>query len=199
MHPCMTAALLLACALACPIDAHAQSASAPADTATAAPQWTNDTGRIAVNAADAVAEATMVLDNNGLNPRSIESRIQATFGDHETGANGEAIVQLDLDGRSQLVYVAKEAGSAGMLRMRRIVSAAASIDKDHLEPGELWELMRRGSELGMGSWEAEGEHLLFVVKLPDSVDDEVLKLAILIAGQTADGMEQMISGNTDAY
>ncbi|GAB3384519.1 hypothetical protein [Lysobacter fragariae] len=140
----------------------------------------------------------MVIDS-GLNPQPIESRIQAAFGDHETGVNGESIVRLDFEERSQLVYIAKEAGSTGVLRMRRIVSAAASIDKDRLEPGELWELMHRGSELGMGSWEAEGEHLLFVVKLPDSVDDDVLKLAVIVAGQTADEMEQAISGSTDEY
>lgn len=176
---------------------HAQEA------ASSRPSWVDQRGRIPVPFTDAAAavaqaEARMVIDS-GPNPKPIQARIQSQFGGYDTGPNGEIIVQLGLEARSQLVYVAAEPGATGDLKMRRIASAAASIAKDRIEPGELWQLMQYGSDLGMGSWEAEGDHLLFVVKLPDAVSDDVLRLAIIVAGTTADEFEQAISGNIDEY
>jgi hypothetical protein len=99
--------------------------------------------------------------------------------------------------RTQLVFVSGRTESVGGFKIREVFSPAALVDKDGIDGKKALELMAESHQNKLGGWELSGNVLYFVVKLPDNIDAAELESAMDIAAETADDMEQKISGDRD--
>ncbi|MGV8931539.1 MAG: hypothetical protein ACOH1R_05440 [Luteimonas sp.] len=103
------------------------------------------------------------------------------------------------EGRTQLVYVSGTAEEISGMKVREVFAPAANIGDKGLSAQDANALLRESRRNKLGSWEANSAHLMYVIKLPDSIDAATLEIAMDIAAELADNKEIEISGDVDEF
>ena len=131
---------------------------------------------------------------------SVKTRLDARGIKYEVDSDGDYRVVYNYadEGRTQLVFVSGGTEHVGGLRVREVFSPAARIAGDGIDGKKALELLAESRNNKIGSWEIDGDVLLFVIKLLDNADAATLESAMDVAAQTADDMEIELSGTKDA-
>jgi hypothetical protein len=130
---------------------------------------------------------------------SVEARLDARGVKFEVDADGDYRVMYSYkqENRTQLVFVSGATEQVGGLSIREVFSPAGRVGADGIDGEKALALMAASRGQKLGSWEIEGDVLLFVIKVPDNVDAAALEAAMDIAAETADNKEIELSGNKD--
>lgn len=131
---------------------------------------------------------------------SVEARLKARGIQFEVDGDGDYKVTYSykLESRSQLVFVSGQTEQVNGLSIREVFAPAGRLAADGIDGAKALELLADSRLKKLGSWEAAGDVLYFVVKLPDSIDAAGLEAAMDIVSETADNMELQLSGDKDA-
>ena len=130
---------------------------------------------------------------------SVKARLDARGIKHTVDDDGDYKVtySYEKESRTQLVFVSGGTETVGGFQVREVFSPAARLEKDGVNGAKALELLAESRKNKLGSWETDGDVLLFVIKLPDSASAAELESAMDIAAQTADDMELELSGARD--
>ncbi len=130
---------------------------------------------------------------------AVKTRLEARGVKYEVDDDGDFKVTYNYskEKRSQLVFVSGGTENVGGFKIREIFSPAARLEKDGINGAKALELLGESRKNKLGGWEASGDVLYFVIKLPDSIDAAQLESAMDIAAETADDMEIKFSGDRD--
>lgn len=130
---------------------------------------------------------------------SVKARLDARGIKHEVDGDGDYKVTYNYskEGRTQLVFVSGSTQAVGGYIVREVFSPAGRLQKDGIDGDKALELLTESRNNKLGSWEAQGDVLYFVLKMPDSMSAAELESAMDIAAQTADDMELELSGDRD--
>lgn len=130
---------------------------------------------------------------------SVEARLDARGLKFEVDADGDYRVMYSYkqENRTQLVFVSGATEQVGGLSIREVFSPAGRVGADGIDGDKALALMAASRAQKLGSWEIEGDVLLFVIKVPDNVDAAALEATMDIAAETADNKEIELSGNKD--
>lgn len=131
---------------------------------------------------------------------SVQNRLAARDVQYEVDADGDykIIYRYGEDKRTQIAFVSGHTEQIRGLVVREVFSPAARVAEDGVDGAKALELLTESRRNKLGSWELDGGYLLFVIKVPDTLDAAGLEAAIDIAAQTADDMEIQLSGTKDA-
>jgi len=131
---------------------------------------------------------------------SVEARLNARGLKFEVDADGDYRVMYSYkqENRTQLVFVSGATEQVSGLSIREVFSPAGRVGADSIDGNKALALMAASRAQKLGSWEIEGDVLLFVIKVPDNVDAAALEAAMDIAAETADNKEIELSGNKDS-
>lgn len=132
---------------------------------------------------------------------SVEARLKARGLQYETDEDGDhkLVYRYGDENRTQLVFVSGATEKVGGFIVREVFSPAAQVKRDRIDGKKALELLAESRSNKLGGWELHGDTLVFVIKLPDSVDATQLESALDIAAQTADEMEKELSGSADTF
>lgn len=132
---------------------------------------------------------------------SVEARLEARGMKYETDADGDhkLVYRYEDEGRTQLVFVSGGTEQVGGFIVREVFSPAAEVGRDGIDGRKALELLAGNRSNKLGAWELHGDTLVFVIKLPDSLDAAQLESALDIAAQSADEMEKQLSGSADTF
>ncbi|MFT3668329.1 MAG: hypothetical protein QM795_07055 [Pseudoxanthomonas sp.] len=130
---------------------------------------------------------------------SVEARLSARGLKFEVDADGDYRVMYSYkqENRTQLVFVSGATEQVSGLSIREVFSPAGRVGADGIDGKKALALMAASRAQKLGSWEIEGDVLLFVIKVPDNVDAAALEAAMDIAAETADNKEIELSGSKD--
>ena len=130
---------------------------------------------------------------------SVEARLKARDIPYEVDIDGDYKItySYEKEGRSQLVFVSGTLETIGDMKIREIYAAAGKVDTDHIDGAMALKLMADSSMKKIGAWELSGNTLLYMIKLPDSIDAAGLEAAIKTAADLADDKEIELSGDKD--
>ncbi|CAN4279415.1 hypothetical protein LJR125_002298 [Pseudoxanthomonas sp. LjRoot125] len=130
---------------------------------------------------------------------SVEARLSARGLKFEVDADGDYRVMYSYqqENRTQLVFVSGATQQVNGLSIREVFSPAGRVGADGIDGKKALALLAASRAQKLGGWEIEGDVLVFVIKLPDSVDAAALEAAMDIAAETADNKEIELSGNKD--
>ena len=131
---------------------------------------------------------------------SVEKRLKARDIPYEVDADGDYKItySYEAEGRSQLVFVSSALESIDGMQVREIYAAAGKVDEDGIDGAMALKLLAESQDKKIGSWELAGSILIYVIKLPDSIDAAGLEAVIKIVAQVADDKEIELSGKKDA-
>ncbi|MGJ4729159.1 hypothetical protein [Luteimonas sp. SDU101] len=130
---------------------------------------------------------------------SVTSRLDARGMKYEVDEDGDYKVVYNYaeEGRTQLVFVSGRTEDVAGFRIREVFAPAARLEQDGIDGARALTLLEDSRTQKLGAWEAAGDVLYFVIKLPDSVDAAALEAALDIAAQVADDKEIEFSGDRD--
>lgn len=153
--------------------------------------------RLAAKAGLVLALATTAV--HAADP-SVEARLKARDVPYEVDADGDfkIVYSYEKEGRSQMVFVAGTPESIDDMKIREIYSAAGKVDEDGIDGATALKLLGESQTKKIGGWELAGNVLLYVIKVPDSIDAAGLETFIKIAAELADDKEIELSGKKDA-
>lgn len=131
---------------------------------------------------------------------SVKARLDARGIKYEVDSDGDFKVtyNYESEGRTQLAFVSGSTETVGGFKVREVFAPAGRVDQDGINGRKALELLAESRKNKLGSWELQGDILMFVIKLPDSIDAGTLESAIDIAAETADNMEIKLSGDKDS-
>ena len=131
---------------------------------------------------------------------SVEARLDARGIKYDIDKDGDYTITIsyDKDGRSQLVFVSGTVETVAGLVIREVYASAGKVKEDGIDGTKALKLLAESFEKKVGGWELSGNTLLYVIKLPDSIDASGLESAIKIAAEIADDKEIELSGKKDA-
>jgi len=130
---------------------------------------------------------------------SVEARLAARGVQFEVDADGDYKVMYSYkqENRTQLVFVSGATEQVNGLSVREVFSPAGRLGVDGIDGKKALALLADSRAQKLGSWEVEGDVLIFVVKVPDNMDAAALEAVMDIAAETADNKEIELSGNRD--
>lgn len=131
---------------------------------------------------------------------SVTTRLEARGISWEVDEDGDYRVLYrysDVD-RSQLVFVSGRTESLGGFTVREVFAPAAQLSRDGVDGARALALLADSRARKLGAWEIQGDHLYYVIKLPDNVDAAQLESAMDVAAKIADDKEIEFSGDLDA-
>lgn len=131
---------------------------------------------------------------------SIEARLKAGNIQYDVDDDGDYKITYSYEdeGRTQLVYVSGTLETISDMNIIEIFAPAGKVDADHIDGAMALKLLGESQMKKFGSWELSGNTLLYVIKLPESVNAATLEAAIKIAADVADTKEIELSGKKDA-
>ena len=132
---------------------------------------------------------------------SVEARLKAQGIEFETDKDGDyrIVYHYKDDGRTQMVFVGGATETVDGFKVREVFAPAGDIEDDKIDGAMALKLLAESRKAKIGSWELSGRTLLYVIKLPDTVDGKTLESALQVAATQADRMETQLSGDKDAY
>ncbi|KRG70676.1 hypothetical protein ABB29_05210 [Pseudoxanthomonas dokdonensis] len=103
--------------------------------------------------------------------------------------------------RSQIVFIRSATESYGKYRIREIWSYAYQSSGDALPALVANRLLEASNQLILGSWVKQGNHAVYVAKIPADARAEALGDALDAAASSADDMELELAAdiNTDEF
>ena len=101
------------------------------------------------------------------------------------------------NGRTQLAYVRSVVNTYGTLKIREIWSPGYKGDSNDLPALIANSLLDKNHEVKLGAWEAQSNYAVFVVKIPADANADQLVDAIELAVNTADELEEELTGKKD--
>ena len=107
------------------------------------------------------------------------------------------IVYKTHDGRTQLAYVRSLVSSYGVLKIREIWSPGYKGDSNEMPALIANSLLEQNHDAKLGAWESQGNVAMFVVKIPADANADQLLDAIELAVNSADAMEEQLTGKKD--
>lgn len=119
--------------------------------------------------------------------------------------------EIDSDGDFKLVYEVGEAGRTQLafirshtetyrnLEIREIWSPAYKSDAETLPSDIANMLLEDNAKKKLGAWQKQGQHAVFVTQIPADADFETVLSALKAALETADAIEEQLTGATDAF
>ncbi|HEY0916174.1 MAG TPA: hypothetical protein VGE22_14990 [Solimonas sp.] len=130
---------------------------------------------------------------------SVEARLTSRGMQYKLDEDGDykVIYAYQQEHRSQQVFVSGRTEQVSGLTIREVFSPAGRLSVDGIDGAKALSLLAGSRKKKIGSWELEGDVLLFVIKLPDTVDGATLEAAMDLAAETADNKEIELSGNKD--
>lgn len=130
---------------------------------------------------------------------SVASRLEARGIQYVVDEDGDYKVtyRYSDEGRSQLAFVSGGTEQIAGFQIREVFAPAAHLERDGVDGARALALLADSSRNKFGSWEVRGEHLFFVIKLPDSADASQLESALEIVAEIADNKEIEFSGQSD--
>jgi hypothetical protein len=134
-------------------------------------------------------------------PASVESRLAQGGINYEVDEDGDyrIVYGWEREGRSQTVYVAGRTNPLGGTEVREVFAPVMRVPGGGFDRAVANRLLRDSQERVVGAWEIAGETLLYVAKLPDDADAEVLGTTIGIVAELADNMEIELTDGEDAF
>ena len=143
------------------------------------------------------ATAADAVDGNAL----IEAHLAERGIEHVVDEDGDfqIVYAWAREERSQLVYVAGRSNQINGLVVREVFAPAARIPAGGLDAETANRLLLDSQRKVLGSWEASGDLLLYVIKLPENMDAATLETALGVAAETADNMEIELTGGKDEF
>lgn len=141
-----------------------------------------------------------LLSANAMADASVATRLDARGIQHEVDEDGDYKVtyRYKAEGRTQLAFVSGSTETVAGFRIREVFAPAADLAKDGVDGEKALALLVESGRSKFGSWEIRGDHLFFVIKLPDGADAAQLESALAIVAEVADNKEIELSGETDA-
>ena len=130
---------------------------------------------------------------------AIEAQLKALDYKYEVDDDGDYKLVLDVDGkRTQLVFVRSKVEEYGGQRIREVWSAGYQMEKDGAFPAVVANrLLEASMDSKMGGWGKQGKAAIFIVRVPANAGKDVLDAAITAALNSADEMEQELTGKDD--
>jgi hypothetical protein len=101
------------------------------------------------------------------------------------------------DGRTQLAYVRTAVSNYGTLKIREIWSPGYKGDSEEMPALIANSLLDKNHETKLGAWESQRNYAVFVVKIPADANAEQLLDAIELAVNSADAVEEELTGKKD--
>ena len=131
---------------------------------------------------------------------SVEKRLDERGLKYQVDDDGDYRIIYDYkeDGRTQLVYVSGSTETTRSFVVREVFAPAADV-ADGITGAKALELLADSRGNKLGSWEMNGNTLVYVIKLPDDVSAAALEAAMDTAATAADNMEIKLSGGKDKY
>ncbi|KFN44498.1 hypothetical protein [Arenimonas oryziterrae] len=109
------------------------------------------------------------------------------------------VYKVGTKGRTQLVFVRSSVNTYGTLKVREIWSPGYKSETTDFPPLIANTLLRENHSVKLGAWEANENIAMFVVKIAADANAEQLVDAIEAAVNSADKLEESMSGSKDQY
>lgn len=132
---------------------------------------------------------------------SVDKRLDERGIKYKVDDDGDyrVVYNYEKESRTQLVFIGGGTETTGAFTVREVFSPAADISKNGIDRAKLVDVLRDSRTNKLGSWELDGNVLLYVIKLPDDVSAAGLEAAMDMAGTIADDMEIKLSGGKDDF
>jgi hypothetical protein len=115
-------------------------------------------------------------------------------------SDGDFKVVFELDeGRSQVAFIASATETYRNLEIREIVSPAYQSETDELPGPVANKLLADSADKKLGGWQKRGKYGLFVTKISAKANNESLWSALKATIESADAMEEQLTGNRDEF
>ena len=131
---------------------------------------------------------------------AVAAQLKALEYKYEIDEDGDYRLLFDVDDeskRTQLVFVRSNVESYGGHSVREVWSAGYKASGDAFPANVANRLLEASMDSKMGGWGKQGKAAIFIVRVPANAGKDVLDAAITAALNSADEMEQELTGKDD--
>ena len=157
--------------------------------------------RTLIAAALLLATAGTVLASDAPDPQ-VKRHLEAKDTPYEIDADNDFKITVNTgEGRTQLVYVLSETQSTGHLAVRELWSVGYQAPDQETIPADVANrLLSNSHRMKLGGWVKQGPgYAIFVIKIPAESSADELDTAIDTVAETADEMEEELTGDKDQF